>query len=115
MGYKIWIEMGGKAVFGVGLFQLLMLVRQTGSLHKAAQNLKMSYRAAWGKVRTSEERLGIDLLEKGRRGRNGAHLTSEANLMIDNFQKVIDEMDELVNEGPMAQCMGEITRIKKTT
>ena len=59
------------------LYQLLMLVRQTGSLHKAAGELKMSYRAAWGKVRQSEDTLGFGLLEKGRHGRSGAHLTSE--------------------------------------
>ena len=115
IAYKIWIELGNRAVFGIGLYQLLMLVRQTGSLHKAAHELRMSYRAAWGKVRKSEETLGFGLLEKGRHGRNGAHLTSEAVLMIDQFQKVLGDMDDVIAKGPLAEHMGEIKSIKKTS
>jgi molybdate transport system regulatory protein len=115
IAYKVWIESDNKTVFGIGLCQLLMLVRQTGSLHKAAQELQMSYRAAWGKIRKSEERLGIEFLEKGRHGRSGANLTYEANIMIDNFQKVLREMDELVTRGPLSQCLDEIKGIKKTS
>jgi molybdate transport system regulatory protein len=113
IAYKIWIELGNRAVFGIGLYQLLMLVRQTGSLNKAAQELRMSYRAAWGKVRQSEVTLGFELLEKGRHGRNGAHLTSEADLMIDQFEKVIGDMDDLVAKGPLAEHMDGIKSIKK--
>jgi molybdate transport system regulatory protein len=113
IAYKIWIEFGNKAVFGIGLYQLLMLVRQTGSLHKAAGELKMSYRAAWGKVRQSEELLGFGLLEKGRHGRSGAHLTSEADVMINKFQKVLHEMDDMVTDGPLADCVDTIKSIKK--
>ncbi len=36
-----------------------------GSLNAAAKKLGMSYRAAWGRVRASEQRLGISLIEKG--------------------------------------------------
>jgi molybdate transport system regulatory protein len=110
--YKIWIEIGGKAVFGIGIYQLLILVSQTGSLHKAAQKLQMSYRAAWGKVRKYEDRLGVRLLEKGRRGRTGAHLTSEGELMVEEFHKILDEMDVHVTKGPMAQFIGEIKHLK---
>jgi molybdate transport system regulatory protein len=110
--YKIWLEIGNKAVFGIGLFQLLSLVKQTGSLHKAAQKLKMSYRAAWGKIRTSEEILGVELLEKGRHGRNGAHLTEKGSFIIEKFGKAIHEMDEIVTAGPLAKCVGEIKQIK---
>jgi molybdate transport system regulatory protein len=110
--YKIWIEVGGKAVFGIGIYQLLMLVRQTGSLKKAAEGLKMSYRAAWGKVRDYEARLGIRLLEQGRHGRIGAHLTDEGNEIVDQFHKVLDEMDVVVSDGPMTELIGEIKHLK---
>jgi molybdate transport system regulatory protein len=110
--YKIWIEVGGKAVFGIGIYQLLMLVRQTGSLNKAAEVLKMSYRAAWGKVRNYETRLGIRLLEKGRHGRTGAHLTHEGEEIVDQFHKVLDKMDVVVSHGPMTELIGEIKHLK---
>ncbi|MCU0575951.1 MAG: LysR family transcriptional regulator, partial [Desulfobacterota bacterium] len=100
--YKMWFEMGDKAVFGMGLFRLLTLVKQTGSLHKAAKELKMSYRAAWGKVRQAEDKLGVDLLEKGRHGRTGAHLTDKGDFMVVQFEKLLHEMDAFVTKGTLA-------------
>lgn len=110
--YKIWIEVGGKSVFGIGIFQLLMLVHQTGSLNKAAEKLKMSYRAAWGKIRDYESRLGIRLLEQGRHGRTGAHLTEEGEKIVDQFSKVLHEMDEVVSHDPMQELINELRTMK---
>ena len=110
-GYQIWIEKKGDNVFGMGIYNILTLVEETGSLHKAAQDLKMSYRAAWGKVRDYEERLGVGLLEKGRHGRTGAQLTPEGKLMIDHFKRVMEEMDKLVSSGPLAELIGKIDKL----
>lgn len=111
-GYKIWIEKDGSTVFGMGIYKLLDLVRQTGSLHKAAQELKMSYRAAWGKVRDYEDKLGVGLLEKGRHGRTGARLTEEGELIVSRFQDVIKEMEKIVDTGPLAKLMDRIENIR---
>lgn len=111
-GYKIWIEKDGNTVFGMGIYKLLDLVRQTGSLHKAAQELKMSYRAAWGKVRDYEDRLGVGLLEKGRHGRTGAHLTEEGEMIVIRFRDVMKEMEKIVDTGPLAKLMDRIESIK---
>jgi molybdate transport system regulatory protein len=107
-GYKIWIEKDGDTVFGVGIYTLLSLVEETGSLHKAAQELKMSYRAAWGKIRDYEDKLGVGLLEKGRHGRVGAHLTQEGKQIVGSFRDVIDEMDKTISAGPLAKIMKKI-------
>jgi molybdate transport system regulatory protein len=112
--YKIWIEDGGKSVFGIGIFQLLILVHQTGSLNKAAESLKMSYRAAWGKVRDYENRLGIKLLEQGRHGRTGAHLTKEGEQILAQFGKVLGDMDKLVSHGPMTKLLSELNTMKNS-
>jgi molybdate transport system regulatory protein len=106
--YKIWIEKDGNTVFGMGIYRLLTLVAETGSLHKAAQELRMSYRAAWGKVRDYEEKLGVGLLEKGRHGRVGAHLTPEGRQLMGSFREIIDEMDKAVEKGPFSQIMQKI-------
>jgi molybdate transport system regulatory protein len=44
-------------------------VLELGSLNKAAKEMGMSYRAAWGKIKMSEEALGQPLLirEEGKR------------------------------------------------
>jgi molybdate transport system regulatory protein len=110
-GYKIWIEKDGNTVFGVGIYRLLSLVAETGSLHKAAQELKMSYRAAWGKVRDYEDKLGVGLLEKGRHGRVGAHLTPEGKMIMSSFREIIDEMDKSMSDGPLAKIMKKIGKV----
>ena len=43
---KKWIEKDENTVFRMGRYRLMELVDETGSLHKAAQELRMSYRAA---------------------------------------------------------------------
>ncbi|HHO75584.1 MAG TPA: LysR family transcriptional regulator [Deltaproteobacteria bacterium] len=111
-GYKIWIEKDGNNVFGMGIYNLLSLVEETGSLHKAAQTLKMSYRAAWGKVRDYEDRLGSSLLEKGRHGRTGANLTPEGRLMLEHFRHIMEEMDRLVTTGPLVELIGKIDNME---
>ena len=61
--YKIWLEKDGKVIFGHGRVELLQAVEECHSLNAAAKKLNMSYRAAWGRLRASEERLGIKLIE----------------------------------------------------
>ncbi len=63
VAYKIWLENDGKA-FGEGPYRLLKGVERTGSLHKAAQEMRMSYRKAWLTINGCEKRLGFALLER---------------------------------------------------
>ena len=77
---KKWIEDDhGNVVFGDGRYRILDAVDRLQSLQAAAGELKMSYRALWGRVKASEERLGQDLVE--RHGR-GSRLTSFARKLM---------------------------------
>jgi len=60
-GFKVWLEKGG-AVFGEGLFNLLVGIEKTGSISGAACEMGMSYRSAWGKIRVCEKKWGIMLV-----------------------------------------------------
>lgn len=55
--YKIWIEENGKVIFGKGRDEILKSIEQQHSLNAAAKELGMSYRAAWGRLKASEERM----------------------------------------------------------
>jgi len=57
--YKTWLEEDGKQVFGDGVYRLLLLIDQHGSINQAAQLEKMSYRQAWGKIKQIEDRLKV--------------------------------------------------------
>ena len=73
----LWMESGGGTVFGMGRLQLLERIETCGSLKAAAEDLGMSYRAAWGKLKASEEALGIALVEKLGGNKSGCRLTRE--------------------------------------
>ena len=69
--YKIWLEKNGEQVFGDGIYRLLMLVDELGSINQAAYVEKMSYRQAWGKIKRIEKRLNMRLLDRRRGGETG--------------------------------------------
>ena len=83
---KIWIEDEEKGVvFGLGRYRILEAVRRCGSLQAAAKDLKMSYRAVWMRIRTSEERIGRPLVV--REGK-GSRLTTYAEDLMKRFQRL---------------------------
>lgn len=86
---KIWIEdaMGG-VVFGAGRLKILDEVEKLGSLNAAAKALRMSYRAVWGKIRATEERLGHPLLSRKAGGPEGggSELTEFGRTILEKFR-----------------------------
>ena len=92
---KIWIEARDRLIFSDGRLALLDAVAQLGSLRKAAQQLGMSYRAAWGLLKVTEEALGVKLLDVtigGTRG-GGAALTPVARDLVRRYRKVKAEVN----------------------
>lgn len=83
---KLWLENEGGTLFGPGRRRLLELLAETGSLAEAARRLDMSYRAAWGRLVASEERLGFPLVERDASGRRGSRLTPEARQLLAAYQ-----------------------------
>lgn len=89
--HKIWLEEEGRVIFGHGREELLHAIDECRSLNAAAKKLNMSYRAAWGRLKASEQRLGIKLAEKdGRTG--GMRLTNEARQFLDKFDRLEKEI-----------------------
>ncbi|QGY40970.1 LysR family transcriptional regulator [Pseudodesulfovibrio cashew] len=61
---RVWIEQENDLYIGIGSTLLLQHIEKLGSLRKAAEALGMSYRRAWGKLKSAEERIGQPLVEK---------------------------------------------------
>jgi molybdate transport system regulatory protein len=86
---KIWIEdENGKMVFGAGRLRILREVERHGSILAAAKALNMSYRAAWGKIKATEDCLGQPLLTRqvGGASGGGSQLTPLAKVLIHQFK-----------------------------
>jgi len=90
---KWWLERDGGLVLGKGRCMLLEAVDRLGSLREAARFCGISYRAAWGKLRASEERLGEPLVDI-QRGKRGMTLTLRARKLLELFHHIERELDE---------------------
>ncbi|MBU1042206.1 MAG: LysR family transcriptional regulator [Proteobacteria bacterium] len=89
----LWLERGGGTVFGMGRLQLLERIDTCGSLKAAAEELGMSYRAAWGKLKASEEALGIALVEKVGGNKSGCRLTQEGISLAEAYRTWFGEVE----------------------
>lgn len=61
---RVWIEQENEIYIGIGSTLLLQHIEKLGSLRKAAEELGMSYRRAWGRLKSAEQRIGKPLVEK---------------------------------------------------
>jgi molybdate transport system regulatory protein len=96
---KLWIEENGRPVFGSGRRALLEAIDRCGSINRAAHELNMSYRKAWGALRAMEDRLGIKLIERqtGGRAGGGAVLTGDARTFIKKFEVLEKGLQKFVD------------------
>ena len=90
--YKIWLEKDGKVIFGQGREKLFEAIDECHSLNAAAKKLNMSYRAAWGRLRASEERMGVKLIESDA-AKKGMTLTPAARTLLDKFRQLERDAD----------------------
>ena len=59
-----WIESDKGMILGPGRAKLIENIESCGSLQNAAKKIGISYRAAWGRIKKTEEVLGYKLLDK---------------------------------------------------
>jgi molybdate transport system regulatory protein len=90
---KWWLEEDGGLVLGKGRCMLLEAIDRQGSLREAARQCGISYRAAWGKLRASERRLG-EALVNTRPGKRGMTLTPRARELLRVFHRIDEELHE---------------------
>jgi molybdate transport system regulatory protein len=96
--FKVWLEKDDHVLFGEGRRQLLQAIEDHGSLAQAAKHMSMSYRAAWGRLKASEDRLGFRLAEKdmeqGKKG--GLRLTRQGKALLDQYTIIFQAVETLV-------------------
>src|SRR5258708_9590205 len=93
---RVWVTFGEDLKFGDGRARLLELIDARGSLKKAAQELEMSYRNAWGYLRDLETAAGFKFVERvpGGGPYSGMRLTRAGKRCLEryhNFRRGLDE------------------------
>jgi molybdate transport system regulatory protein len=85
---KVWVTFGDDLKFGDGRARLLELIEQHGSLRRAAEELAMSYRNAWGYLRELERGAGFKFVERAAGGpQGGMHLTAAGKRFLQRYRK----------------------------
>lgn len=77
---KVWLEVGGKYVFGHGLNEILRAIDEQGSIKQAAKSLGKSYRYVWQRLKEAEDALQLPLVDAhvGGAGTQRSTLTPKA-------------------------------------
>jgi molybdate transport system regulatory protein len=93
---KVWIEMDGRPVFGIGKLGLFKAIRKEGSISKASKKMNISFRRAWSHLDNAERNFGTPLLDKHKGGKGGgsSSLTHEAEELVSRFEMLSNEVRE---------------------
>jgi len=103
---KVWFEVGGDHAFGNGVADLLENIARLGSLQEAAKATGMSYRYAWDLVRSVEDHLGRELLDRHAGGPNGggSELSPEGRRLLDVFTQLRSDTAEFADRRFLELC-----------
>lgn len=80
---RFWLTLDGTNFLGRGRVELLQRIADTGSISRAAQAMKMSYKAAWDAVDAINRAWGTPLVESKPAG---SVLTDDARQLIAAYQ-----------------------------
>ena len=97
---KVWLELGGRYAFGLGVCEILQAVERTGSIKHAAAAVGKSYRYVWGRIKKAERTLGFRLVETQVGGKDvqRSELTAGARRLVDEFASARKRLLRLLDQ-----------------
>lgn len=99
--YKVWLSsITGQGIIDDAKYELLKLIQKKGSLKAAVEEADISYRKAWGDLKTAEEHLGYPIITKQRGGKEGGTtiLTPKGEKLIEAYEALQEKFDDSVEE-----------------
>ncbi len=96
---KIWLEIDGEMFFSRGRMELFRTIERVGSINRAARDLGISYRKAWGHIKAMEERVGVPLVitQVGGSEGGGSSLTPEADRLLKKYNSLEKGIEKMLN------------------
>ncbi|MFN2380432.1 MAG: winged helix-turn-helix domain-containing protein, partial [Bacteroidales bacterium] len=81
-------------------FELLETIERLRSIVAAAEEMKMSYRKAWGIIQKVENKLGFPLVLKHRGGAEGGYttLSEEGTQLLNAYRELTTQFDGSIKE-----------------
>lgn len=96
---RLWITKDSKSYLGAGRIELLERIKESGSIAKAAKQMKMSYKAAWDSIDIANKLAAPNPLVVSSAGGgkdSGTRLTPEGQKAIDTFNNLQALKDEFL-------------------
>lgn len=96
--YRFWITKDDEAFLGKGRIALLLKIQELGSLKKASEALKMSYRKAYYSINhlnTFAEQ-PVVIVKRGGKDGGSTLLTPYGLALIERFEKLSKAFEEFV-------------------
>lgn len=106
---KIWLEFKGESLLGRGGANLLESIEKGGSLTKAAENLNISYRYAWGYLKKIEKRVGqpvVETFKGGADGGGGMKLTPLGRLLLRRYNRFESFIEHALENSELWEACG---------
>lgn len=82
----IVVDDRGRIIMGEGRMAILATIEQAGSINQAAKIMKMSYKAMWSKIKSTEKHLGIKVVITDRK--HGSRLSSEGKELLEKYRRL---------------------------
>ncbi len=80
-----WIvDEDNNIIIGNGRAEILANIEKTGSINQAAKTMKMSYKAVWSKIKTTEKHLNTTIVHADRK--EGSHLSKEGKELLEKYR-----------------------------
>jgi molybdate transport system regulatory protein len=85
-----WIvDEDDNAIIGEGRMEILDNIEKTGSINQTAKMMKMSYKAVWSKIKTTEKHLNTVIVHTDRR--EGSRLSREGKELLEKYRRLKKE------------------------
>ena len=96
--YRVWLKRNDRFLISSGRAKLLKLIDEKGSISKAAEDMGMSYRHAWGAIKKVEEALGTKVIYSVRGGQEGgtSKLTEAGKEVILAYENQVMMIDDQI-------------------
>ena len=76
-------------IIGEGRAEILKNIEMTGSINQTAKLMKMSYKAVWSKIKTTEKHLDTTIVHTDRK--EGSRLSREGKDLLEKYKRLKDE------------------------
>jgi len=76
----------GGIIMGNGRMQILYSIDRTGSINQTSKEMKMSYKAVWSKIKSTEKNFGKPIVHSDKK--TGTRLTDEGKNLLEKYRQL---------------------------